>query len=439
MIESPRIGENPGDVGGGAPWWNAYAVVEVDLGVGGEGGTKPRAVWNSSHWDAPTANWAGTEPAWVTVSQCRLIDVSIDRGRARSFDRFGASSASFTFDDPDGALSWDSSTDEDTLDVRAGRPIRVRGRSVPHGTEVVLWNGFVESIEDAFAPWSRPAAKITAQDALAQIAHVDLPEVAPVGGGERSDQRVARLLDLAEWPNEWRDLDVGRVTVQATNLARNLVDDLGITADSEGGALFATRDGDIAFRNRDWLRTRPEAATVQATIGDDDDDVCAASYALVRTGADIVNDVQLARAGGTMRRFVDEASVAYYRRRTFQRSDYVCETDAQVDLLGGRIIAARGSGQVRITKLSIACVDVATFDFALAVDYGWRLVVSWEPDPVSPNAPPWSREVHVQGVSHRIGVDGWTLDLRVDDAFASAADTWNGPNGWDVATWAVAT
>jgi hypothetical protein len=373
----------------------------------------------------------------VPIDWCALIDVSIDRGRERWLDRFGASSCSVTADDARGVLSWDAGADSNQLAVQPGTPLRVRATDLHGGATSTLWRGFVESIDEDFAPYERPAAKLTAQDALAQLAHVDFPEQSPVGAGERSDQRVARLLDLAAWPADWRDLQAGQITVQSTNLARPVADDLGITADSEGGALFASRDGLVTFRNRDWLRTDVRARTVQATIGGPDQQVCGAAYGLVRSGADVVNDVQLARAGGTVRRFVNSTSVAIFRQRTFSRTDYICETDAQIDLLGNRILNARSNGQARIPKVRIVGTDdLATWTFLLQVDYGWQVEVHYS-NPTS--GAHWVRPMIVQGVSHRISVDGWVTELRVDDVSATAADTWDGVRGWDRALWTIAS
>lgn len=430
------------EAAGGPPWWTKYVDLEVELGIGTTVNKNVVARWsamptvNRAHWDRPlTGTWAGTEPIWVAVDPCNLLDVNVNRGRDRWIDRFGASTAAFTAQDPDGNLSWDAADTDDFLEIRPGRELRIRARHVATGVEYPVWRGWVEAIDDAFAPASVPVASFSGQDGYAQLAHIDLPEQSPVGGGELSSARVTRLLDVAGWPVEWRDLDVGRVTVQATNLARPIADDLGITADSEGGAVFADREGRIAFRNRDWLRTDPVATTVQATVGGAAQQVCAASYETTRNAGDIVNDVQLARAGGTMQRFVNTASISRYRQRSYSRSDFICETDAQIALLAQRILNARAGGQVRIPKLTVVPTDdPAEWSFVLGVDYGWRLEVHYP----ATDGTDWVRTVIVQGVAHKITPDRWECELRVDDAAVTEADTWDGRDGWDRALWSVA-
>jgi hypothetical protein len=178
------------------------------------------------------------------------------------------------------------------------------------------------------------------------------------------------------------------------------------------------------------LRLAPYAVAVQAVIGPDGP-VCGSAHTVVRDAADIRNDVQLARAGGTMRRHVDQDSIALYRRRTYNRGDLICETDAQVDVLAERLLGSRSKGTVRLTDVTVAVVDAASAAFVTSVDYGWRLLVDWTADDGSES---WAREVHVMGLTHQIRPDGWTVTLAVDDVNAQPAEPW-GVGRWGTATW----
>jgi len=336
--------------------------------------------------------------------------------------------------DPDGNLSWDADDADDQLAVRPGREVRLTATVLGDGSTHAMWRGWIETIDDDFTPAAVPVAKFTAQDGYAQLAHINFGEGPIVGTGESSDERIHRLLDLAGWPADRRDIDLGAITVQGTNLARAVADDLGITADSEGGAVFSDREDRIAFRARDWLRTDPRATELQATIGGPLQDVCAASFVATRSADDIVNDVQVARAGGTVQRFIDNTSIALYNHRTYSRSDYVCEDDEQVAVLGTRILKSRAGGHVRLPSLRITPTDnPVEWRFVCEVDYGWRVEVHYP----TLDGTDWVRTVIVQGIAHDISPDGWETVLRVDDvsALIFAADVWDGPRGWDLATW----
>lgn len=409
------------------PTWAQWATLHVELGIGDSNAPSVDTLWGSGKWGGPTSHWSGLEPTWRDVTD-RLSEANVQRGRRSWLDRIGMSSAVIQADNADGWLTWNSAT-LGSQDVRPGRPLRLWADV--GGVHRDLWRGFVEGIDDSYHPAERPEASVRAQDALAQVAHVDLPERALVGAGEASDVRVGRVLDAADWPAPWRALEAGQVTLQATNLARNLADELGITADSEGGVAYAGTDGKVYFRNRDWLRLAPYATTVQAVIGPGGP-VCASSHTVVRDAAEVRNDVQLARAGGSMLRYTDDDSIALYRRRTYNRGDLICETDPQVALLAQRIIGARAQTTVRLTDVDVPVVDQACADFVAAVDYGWRLVVQW-----AEGAESWSRTVHVMGITHQIRPEGWTVTLAVDDAQAQPTEPW-GIGKWGSAKWTEA-
>jgi hypothetical protein len=413
--------------------WAAFddwAELHWELGVGDSNAPTVDTLWGTARWNAATSHWSGLEPTWHDVTG-RMLEANIQRGRRSWLDRIGMSSAVVRADNADGWLTWNSAT-LGTQDVRPGRPLRLWARTVADGARHDLWRGFIEGIDDAYDPFERPEASIRAQDALAQVAHVDLPELpTPVGAGERADVRVGRVLDNADWPAAWRVLEQGQVTMQATNLARNLADELGITADSEGGVAYGGTDGKVYFRNRDWLRLASYATTVQAVVGPGGA-VCGSQHTVVRDAGDVRNDVQLARAGGTMQRVVDGDSIALYRRRSYSRGDLICETDPQVLLLAQRLLGSRSKSTVRLTDVEVAVVDAASAAFVTSVDYGWRLVVKWVDGGES-----WQREVHVMGVTHQIRPNGWTVTLAVDDVQAQPTQPW-GIGRWGTAKWTEA-
>jgi hypothetical protein len=412
--------------------WTAFrdwGTLRVELGVG-DVANASIALWGTAKWNAATSVWSGQEPTWNDVTE-RCMSVSVERGRRRWTERIGASSCTVTVDNDDGWIDWDTNAVGQT-EVRPGTPIRVRAATTDGKTHD-LWRGWIENIDDTYQPYVNPVASLTCQDGMAQISHVDLPERTPEGAGERSDQRVTRILDNSDWPTQWRVLETGQVTMQATNLARQMSDELGITADSEGGIVYSGTDGNVYLRNRDWLRLAAYATTVQATIGDGGT-VCGSEYRVVRSADDIRNDVQLARAGGTVQRVVDQDSISLYRRRTYGRNDLICETDAQVILLAQRLLGSRAQATTRLTDVTIPVVDQPSMDFVTSVDYGWRLVVNWS----DTSGHAWSRTVHVMGVQHSITPNEWVTSIAVDDATASPTEPW-GVGKWGTAKWTEAS
>lgn len=411
--------------------WTAFqewATLHVELGIGSSNDPHVESVWGEALWGDPRSRWSGLEPSWVDVTD-RVMDVTIQRGRGRWTDRIGMSGCVIRVDNADGWITWNAA-ELGEIEARPGVPLRIRADTADGGTWNI-WRGFIESVDDQYQPWERPNAAIVCQDALAQVAHVNLPEQAPIGAGETTDARINRILDMADWPRQWRNLAHGQVTVQASNFARNLADELGITADSEGGVAYAATDGSVYFQNRDWLRVAPYAQTVQEIIGPGGE-VCGSEHRVVRDGGDVRNDVTMARAGGTVQRFVDQDSISRYRRRTYNRVDLICESDAQVAVIAQRILGTRRLAQVRLTDVTVPVVDQPSATFIASVDYGWRLQVTWEP---YEDGTEWTREVHVMALEHRIRPSGWDLILTVDDAMAQPVQPW-GVGQWGAAKWA---
>jgi hypothetical protein len=415
----------------------------VELGMGSQGNAGPVATWDHAHWDRPDmGGWSASEPLWEEVDTCSVESITTQRGRDRALDRFEAGTCAVTVDDREGALTWGDDIDTADLQLRPGRPLRVRAQEVATGMIYDVFSGFVESITDTFGPDLAPQVVINAQDALAQFARVQLPadpSIPPPGDGELSGARINRLLNLAVWPTSQRKVDTGYVAMQGTDYSEPIADQLGITAESEGGAFYATKGGNARFRDRYWLRDSPESANVQATIGAEPGDLCAASYEVTRDGADIVNDVQYTRVTGVEQRAQDARSISLFRRRSTQRQDFLCETDTDVMRLANRLLQSRSAGRPRIPSVELAPLDAPEFDFVLRVEFGWRLLVRYDAGTAHfwPGTS-WNATVLVQGIAHKIDPTGWTTTLRVDDASAWPAEGWDHNSGWDVTTWAVA-
>lgn len=129
--------------------------------------------------------------------------------------------------------------------------------------------------------------------------------------GERSGERVNRLLDYAAWPADMRDVDAGSSLVGPQSLGGEALPALQQVEDTEAGALFMARDGKVRFRERHAMITEPVHAEAQAVFGDQPGELKYASDSLrVGYGDEKVrNDVSATRVGGVTQRAVDQESV----------------------------------------------------------------------------------------------------------------------------------
>jgi hypothetical protein len=129
-----------------------------------------------------------------------------------------------------------------------------------------------------------------------------------------------------------RDIDVGRNTVQATDLSKNAGDELTTVVDSEGGALYVDRDGMVVFDDQYSLLETARSNTVQATFVDANvgGSMPYSDVAMSWNAELIKNIVTFQRTGGTVQQAVDLTSRALAGDSPENRTDLINDTDSQV-------------------------------------------------------------------------------------------------------------
>jgi hypothetical protein len=412
--------------------WDQWGVVAVELGVGDSRNPTKVGTWGTSHWGDPTdALWSGLEPLWVDIT-CDVRRVRIGRGVDYTTNRFPTSTCQVVADNASG---WATAAGGSLLDVRPGRALRVLGRATDSGVLSPLWQGYIDDLSPLYDPEARPVVVLNSVDALSVLAAQDGLEVPPVGAGGLSGARITRRLVLVGWPATWRDIAAGQVAMQATNLARNLADEAGVTADSEGGAVFATRDGLIAFRDRDWWRTASPA--VSWTIGTvPEADACPTRLDVTYSADDVVSIVDLANSGGTVHRYMDGAAYSRYGPATFRRFDLICQDESQLDVLGGRILAVRGVSGRRVRGCDLSLLGDTKHPAAMfaALDYGQRVRLAAQlQDDTSID-----QVMLVTQADMDITPQDWTVRIGLENAAPyTPVKAW-GSARWGIDTWSSA-
>ena len=188
----------------------------IEFGVGDSRIDINAGRWNVTHWDSPTAPWAGTEPAWLDIT-CITFDASTSYGRQRTTDRFAPGTASLTMSNmagwanpnpPSGTPMW--------LQLRPGCPLRIGVDHIDLGM-VWLWRGYVDVVEPQFDPSLGDIANVSAVCALGEAGRVWTAELpAAVGVNESADMRFTRILNEARWPTAFRSLEPVSTQMLAT-------------------------------------------------------------------------------------------------------------------------------------------------------------------------------------------------------------------------------
>ena len=222
--------------------------------------------WNVAQWDTAGALWEGAAP--LDDVSCDVVSVSLTEGRDVPLARFRPGAATVVLNDPDGRYTpWRTADDPEAFAaIRVGIDLVVW--ATIGGTTYPRFRGTVESIDDEF-PDVDGQHRVTfhALDYLSLLAAYDGTEQPATGTGELTGARLGRIVANAGYTGATQ-FDAGSVAVQATTLARNALDEAGITVDTELGALWCDRDGVLQFRDRNGLLDDDNYTTPQAVLGD---------------------------------------------------------------------------------------------------------------------------------------------------------------------------
>jgi hypothetical protein len=391
--------------------------------------------WNSGLWDAAT--W-GPDQIWTDISPY-VRKVSTTRKFDRNIGTWTAGTASIELLNMDGRFSRSNLSGPyvtaGVTGIRAWRPVRVR--ATYGGVTYDVYRGYATAWKDTYVEASAGGGgaytTMTCTDELGSLARYTGIAQTPAGAGETSGQRIQRILSAAGHTGS-RNVALGNVTVQATDLSGNAVSALLLTTDSEGGGLFISRDGTVVYEHNYALIENTRSNTVQAVYGDGGgvelpvNDV----EELANEGDNLVNIAQFTRIGGTVQTATDATSRALYGDKQASRTDLICETDAQVANLAGFYVQQLAQPQDGVGSIVITPRTNPAVLFPAVLGREVRDLVQVYRRP--PGGYVINQLSHLAGISHVITADDWrtTFDLW-------SASVFLGVGRWDVATWDTST
>lgn len=414
----------------------------VEIGTGDTRTPVGVGVWGSSMWGDPGATWNGFEPIWRDVS-CYVQEVNTDTGRDWSIDRFTPGVCDLTATNADG---WATADTEPATTVRPGRQLRVSIVDNTTGAVNPLFRGFVDSITPSFTGDDPDTVHLHVIDALGELglyqpaATVD----PPIGAGDSGDARFRRILARYGWPASLVGaVDPSGVPMAGLDWSQQFADELGITADSEGGAIIAGRDGKLVFRARDWM-TWPAGTSPLWSIGNAEGDVCPTGFELSDDRAHIANQISYSRAAddAVPQLAVDAASQSKYGVLPASRGDLICQSDAQVLTLAQRTVEVKAPGgeRVQAATLSAATDPARIVPILLAADVTASPPILADLHVERPDGTRVDQQGLLQRVSHAFTSSQWTCRLGFDRAepYVSNVARW-GVGHWGVDVWGSAT
>lgn len=408
--------------------WRKRVQLTVEAGYRGQ--AVGLFTWDQSTWDSE--NWSGSEPVFIALEGATIEKFSCQRGRESGVRRHAAGTAELI-------LAWASPTGHWSFrpesPIGLGQEIRLAAQ-VDHGTAIPLYRGAVRNLSDNWEPNGPFRLTVRLVDRLAELAAVDLPESGAVGLGELTGERLHRIADLAEIDPYYRRFDAGQVEHASSTFARNLLDEAMVTTESEIGDLYADREGYLRFKEQYWYNVEARSTALQlawTNVPATADSVSPTDFDTESSLDDVVNQVSMARVGGTAITVNDPQSISSYGLRTYQRMDLTCRFDADVTAAVNNMLLQLVQRTRKLSPLNAALnprASAADIERLLDIEIGDYHRLLWDDG----EAEPYDRAMHVQGVAHRIDAGAWEVSCRLW-AYADYA----APGYWGTATWGDAT
>ncbi len=382
----------------------AWPVISVELAIGASP-TSDYLVEDDPDRGILDQAVLAPDDLWTDIS-AYVFTVNTKRGRQRLLEAFSRGQATIVVDSPDGRF------DPNNLSgpyVQGGetllRPeIRMRIRATVGGVTYPIFLGFVDSYQTEYGLTRGPVTTIKATDGFKVLARYDPPaESNPVGAGETTGARIARLLNLAGWPVGDRDLDTGLSTVQATTAAQNSLTEIQLTADSEGPTadVWVGADGKVVFRDRHYRYERTTSRVVQALLSDAAGQIHYESLDVPEFDDELVkNSVSIAATGSTAASATNSTSQTRYFVRPWSRHDLIFRggtTEARN--YADSVVFLSATPEQRIDGIKLMGVESDTTKWAamFGLDFGHRVHVVRTPED---DRDPLDRMLFIEGVEH---------------------------------------
>lgn len=382
--------------------------------------------WDVARWD--TGRWdAGGSTVVDVTCDCEGIDITY--GRDGPTAHVAPMAARFSLNNETGAYTpW--------LDSPARRRRWWVGAPVRIATETgALFTGYVADMSEDDAAYADEAERRTVFSALGPagfLAQANGLEQSPQGANEMAGARIGRICDAAAVP-AWigRTFGAGVVALQATTLATGALEEVWLTADSDGGAFLEDQLGNLLFVDKSGIENGLRYTEPQATFVDDSptapgaDVECMTSLTTTLSTDHVITDVSIAAAGGTAH-VASTPSDGWAGRRTFSRHDLIYATEAHGDALATSILGRLSGGEL--------LVDPVDFDPLLS-DANWNAAHRLRPyDRIrlirTRHAHKLDVTATVDQLHHTITNVAWSTTVTS----SPGVQKFNYPR-WDVSTW----
>lgn len=232
--------------------------------------------------------------------------------------------------------------------------------------------------------------------------------------GERTDQRVSRILGMIDWPTDGVDLGVGVSTVQGINTdGKTVLEALQECEAAEQGLLFADTYGGLRFVTRTDFSDR--LSSTVTTFGDSTGELGYQSITIDYTDQDIANNVKVSRKDGATVLVRDATSEQSYWPCSLEITDLITDGDQFSSDLASQLLNRYKNPQVRIRSIGTTVRGHSTADknTLIGLLIGDRVVVKRRPQDVGSAI---TQTLQVQSVKGELSTDNLVFQYDLGPA-----------------------
>lgn len=426
-----------------------YTQVRVILASGGvELNTGSTYNWGTEWKDVSFQVQDATEQVrtWRDIS-CDVQGIQTHYGRERFTNRYDVASVSLLLLNTDGRYSY---AEPHPFNFGPGRIIRIS--ATYQSVSYPIYFGVIDTLSDAVTVDGKSATAVSCLDPTSIFSNRQTPSLPAANDADSRLREIALFIGYAQTafdPGVWQMQDI------VAN-GRSLRDEMGVTADSEGGSVFAAREGTLVYKNRNWITTDDNLTKVTANLWAKPDsdqpyfdgtptqpgapEICLASLQTDWSMARVINLVELANAGGTAKTYEDKPSQKQHGPRTYQRNDFVLDRfysdlNGYLDIRADDIMDGYTQPKMRLNRVTYRPgVDGNDWTWTLRVFLNW-LVRVWYQN--SRTGYGWLIVTHIQSIEHRITPTEWEVSFALDlptfyaDAPVTDYAYWDTGAKWD--------
>lgn len=407
------------------------------------GGSSLLVQWGTEFRDCYINELDMTPPVltWHDIT-CDVHSLAVRYGREKFTNRYDVSTLSLDLLNADGKYSYKANH---PLGLAPGRVIKVT--ATYEGVEYPLAYHVIDKLNDTYSLDGHVVASIDGLDVSSILSKKAAKSTFGIWG-VLSGKRIDAVLDQVGYLS--RQVDAGQWVMQGiTASSRTLRDEAGVTAESEGASFFADRQGQMVYKDRTWASRDIDLQQVTADLmgykhegvfpvvddvptQPDTPLVCFNDLETDWSLDRLINFVSLARTGGTAKEYVDEESFKQYGPATYQRHDFVLDTDQHLPTRAADLMTGYADPTLRVNKVTFNPGATNAWKWTLEVFLNWMVRV-WYGHPT--NYWGYATCVRVQSVEHVITPKEWVTTLSVDLPASFVEIDWYPGSGWDNGLW----